>query len=54
MSSPQDISPGSPAPAPGTYEEVDVFGKPTGRTVIVRAGDRLPHSARGFSWRLAA
>ncbi len=53
MNGAQEIPPGGSAAAEGTYEEVDVLGRPTGRQITVRAGDRLPHSPRGFGWRLA-
>lgn len=43
--------PGEPAPGSGAYEELNVFGTPTGRTVIMSAGETLPGSARGFTWR---
>jgi len=47
----EHIAPGSPAPAPGTYEELNIFGVPTGRRVTVRDDEELPRSARGFRWR---
>ena len=38
------------APAPGRYELLNIFGTPTGETVTVQEGDRLP--ALGYRWRL--
>jgi hypothetical protein len=35
----------------GHYEELNVFGSPTGRIEHVREGERLPHARRSFSWR---
>jgi hypothetical protein len=52
VSRPREIQPGGFAPVAGTYEEVDVFGKPTGNRVTVGEGDQLPRSPRGFGWRL--
>jgi hypothetical protein len=49
-----EIQPGGFAPVPGTYEEVDVLGKPTGNRVAVHEGEQLPRSPRGFGWRLIA
>ncbi|HTZ72271.1 MAG TPA: hypothetical protein VMB71_16565 [Acetobacteraceae bacterium] len=46
-----EVPPGSPAPESGAYEELNVFGQPSGRWVTVRAGDDLPDSPRGFRWR---
>ena len=35
----------------GHYEELNVFGTPTGKVEHVREGERLPHAPRGFGWR---
>lgn len=43
--------PGDPAPSSGEYEELNVFGTPTGRIAEVAKGEQLPASARGFTWR---
>ena len=43
--------PGDAAPATGHYEELNVFGTPTGAVVHVREGDRLPGAPRSFTWR---
>jgi hypothetical protein len=40
------------APLTGHYEELNVFGTPTGTIIHVRAGERLPCQPRGFTWRL--
>jgi hypothetical protein len=50
----QEHQPGAHAPVAGHYEELDVFGSPTGRVEHVREGDRLPHAPRGFTWRRVA
>lgn len=42
---------GTPAPESGTYEQLNVFARPTGRRVTVRKGEMLPPLPRGFSWR---
>jgi hypothetical protein len=46
--------PGSNAPATGRYEQLNVFGTPTGRLAHVREGEQLPSAPRGFTWRRAA
>jgi hypothetical protein len=43
--------PGGPAPGTGEYEELNVFGTPTGRVAVVDKDEELPEAARGFSWR---
>ena len=40
------------APLTGHYEELNVFGTPTGTIVHGRAGERLPRQPRGFTWQL--
>jgi hypothetical protein len=47
----KEHQPGRRAPVTGRYEELNVFGSPTGRVEHVREGERLPHGPRGFSWR---
>jgi hypothetical protein len=44
--------PGEPAKSAGHYEELNVFGSPTGRVVFVDVEDRLPSAPRGFTWCL--
>jgi hypothetical protein len=43
--------PGGRAPASGEYEELNVFGTPTGRVAVVEKDEELPGAARAFSWR---
>jgi len=43
--------PGDPAPSSDAFEELNVFGTPTGRVAVVTKGEKLPDSARGFTWR---
>jgi hypothetical protein len=45
--------PGEPASWEGSYQEVNVFGTPTGQTVRARRGESLPAAPRGYTWRLA-
>ena len=33
------------------YQELNIFGAPTGRIALMTEGDKLPPSPRGFSWR---
>jgi hypothetical protein len=40
------------APLTGHYEELNVFGTPTGVMIHGHAGERLPEQPRGFAWRL--
>ena len=48
----QEYRPGAPAPSTGHYEELNVFGNPTGKSVHADEGSTLPAAPRGFSWRL--
>jgi hypothetical protein len=34
----------------GEYEELDLFGIPTGRVAIVEADEKLPDAAIGYTW----
>jgi hypothetical protein len=45
------LPPGVPAPDSGPYEELNVFGTPTGNTIFVLEGEKLPTGPRGFTWR---
>jgi hypothetical protein len=45
--------PGEHAPATGHYEELNVFGSPTGVVHHAREGKRLPAAPHGFTWRPA-
>ena len=51
-SSSRDWPPGEQAPASGTYAEVNVLGTPTGLTISIDKGMKLPSAPRGFVWRL--
>jgi hypothetical protein len=51
MAEREEHGPGTYVPVSGHYEELNIFGSPTGRVEHVRAGERLPHAPRGFSWR---
>jgi hypothetical protein len=43
--------PGTPAPATGHYEELNVFGARTGKVAHVEEGEEMPSAPRGFTWR---
>lgn len=43
--------PGGRARNPGIYEQLNVFGTPTGILAAVDEGDGLPDAPRGFTWR---
>jgi len=45
--------PGEPASWEGSYQEVNVFGTPTGQIVLARRGESLPAAPRGYTWRFA-
>ena len=51
MPHPNEHDPGDEAPHTGHYEELNIFGSRTGRTIHVQEGDRLPAAPRGFTWR---
>jgi hypothetical protein len=42
--------PGQPAPTSGTYEQMNVFGSPTGVRVTVMHGHPLPAAPIGHGW----
>lgn len=46
-----DYMGGAPAPAAGTYEQLNVFGRATGHRVTAEKDQALPPLPRGFSWR---
>jgi hypothetical protein len=48
-----EYRPGEPAPRVGRYEELNVFGTPTGKIVNLTELQRFPTGPRGFSWRPA-
>jgi len=43
--------PGVPAPYSGLFEEVNIFGRPTGMLAVGDEGEPLPGAPRGFGWR---
>jgi hypothetical protein len=43
--------PGERALMSGVYEELNVFGTPTGKLMFMAAGDQIPAAPRGFLWR---
>jgi hypothetical protein len=51
MAERQEHQPGTHAPATGDYEELNIFGTPTGKVKHVLEGELLPHGPRGFMWR---
>jgi hypothetical protein len=51
---PHEHQPDEPASRAGRYDELNVFGTPTGKVAHVREGEELPNSPRGFSWRHVA
>jgi hypothetical protein len=48
------VEPETPAPADGSYEEVDGLGRATGVQTAARKGERLPSTRHGYRWRLRA
>jgi hypothetical protein len=42
---------GEPARLTGRYDELNVFGTRTGRTIEAHRGERLPVLPRGYTWR---
>jgi hypothetical protein len=51
MADRNEHQPGTHAPITGYFEELNIFGSPTGKVVHVQAGERLPHAPLRFSWR---
>jgi hypothetical protein len=47
----EEHQPGTRAPRTGRFEELNVFGSPTGKVEHVREGEHLPPAPQGFSWR---
>jgi len=43
--------PGEPASRTGEYQELNIFGAPTGWSVYAETGKPLPQLPRGFTWR---
>jgi hypothetical protein len=48
---PNEHLPGEPARYTGRYDELNIFGTYTGRTIEAERGERLPPLPRGFTWR---
>ncbi len=46
-----EFEPYTPAPHSGLFEEINVFGAPTGVATVRDAGEPLPGAPRGFRWR---
>lgn len=44
--------PGHPAPATATYEQINVFGSPTGIVAHVPHGHPLPPAPVGHGWAI--
>jgi hypothetical protein len=51
MSHDQEHRPGDCTPVTGRYEELNVFGTRTGKTVHVEEGEPLPAAPCGYTWR---
>ncbi len=49
-----EYEPGTPAPVAGSYQELNIFGVPTGAAVYSAKGALLPRLPRGFRWRFVA
>jgi hypothetical protein len=47
-------APGEVAPEAGTYEQLNVFGRPTGIRVILIRAHPFPKAPHGHSWTLVA
>jgi len=51
MADDREHQPGDRASESGPYEELNVFGTPTGKVHHAQEGDQLPSAPRGFKWR---
>jgi hypothetical protein len=49
-----EYDPRDVAAASGRYELLNIFGTATGEAVSASAGERLPATPRGYSWRQVA
>jgi hypothetical protein len=47
----EEHQPGTRASITGRFEELNIFGSPTGKIEHVREGERLPPAPQGLSWR---
>jgi hypothetical protein len=52
MAIPTHTKPRAVAPVVGVYQQLSVFGTPTGRWKSAREGEQLPPGPLMFSWRL--
>jgi hypothetical protein len=48
----QEHAPGEAAPAGGIYEQLNIFGRPTGIRISVEQGHPMPSAPLGHSWAL--
>jgi hypothetical protein len=48
----REYPPGTRAPSPGTYEQLNVFGALTGLRITAVQDERLPAAPLGFTWRM--
>src|SRR5579872_6730367 len=51
MISDHDHLPGERAAETGRFEELNIFGTPTGKLTHADRGERLPVAPQGFTWR---
>ena len=51
MIDPEEHQPSTHAPITGRFQELNIFGSPTGKIEHVQEGERFPRAPRGFSWR---
>jgi hypothetical protein len=47
----EEHRPGERAPATGDYEQLNIFGTPTGWVVQIREGEPLPAAPSHHTWR---
>jgi hypothetical protein len=46
-----EFPPGGSAPETGVYEELNVFGTPTGNVIVLARTETFPVLPMGFTWR---
>ncbi len=46
-----EYAPGTPAPSAGAYEQINIFGQPTGICINIARGHPLPRAPIGHWWR---
>ena len=44
------VLPNHPAPEAGDYEELNIFGTPTGKVATVAEGEPVPAAPLGYTW----